>query len=245
MKTPQACLEAFFRALASKNLDAARACVLDAKADPRVDELLLQFPSAHPALLQVQLNGDTAEATFRIGENQPEPWHCRFKRFKGEWFLHVERSADELLADRLYEPQWSFDPLLAWFVYPDRFDDLKAASRNDAGHKACVSNVRILTHLLWNVTTSGEVRATEENWREVIRPILPAHPNDRDWFNCPVTGEPYSVNIAGLTSRMPNTPLIYEGRDRKLSLPHLGKSAVGFSDGIARLVGPDEELSWP
>ena len=244
MNTPQTCLDSFFQALVSKDSSAARTCVFDAKPDPRVDELFHQFPSAHPTLLDVRLDGDTAEAKFLMDDNSSEPWHCRFKLSGGDWFLYLKRSVDELLADGVYEPERSLDPLLVWFVYPDRFEELKIAACSDSEHKACRSNVRILTHHLWNSTTCGQGHMTEENWREAIRPSLPKHPNDHDWFSCPVTGEPYSLNFAALTSRNPEAPLVYEGQDRQLSFAHQGKSSVGFCSGSVRFVGPDEELRW-
>jgi prepilin-type processing-associated H-X9-DG protein len=243
MNTPQLCLEAFFQALESKDPERVRACVLDPKPDPRVDELLSQFPSVRPNRLQVQTSGDTADATFHLDDNRTEPWHCRMKRSGDDWFLFLERSADELIADSVYAPDRSLDPLLAWLVYPDRFEELMSAARADAEHKACVSNVRLLTHRLWNLTASGREEVTVINWREAIR-FLPKHPHDRDWFSCPVTGDPYSLNVEALTTRNPHIPLVYEGKDRKLSFNHGGKAVVGFCDGSARLVGPDEELSW-
>lgn len=245
MNTPECCLETFFAALGGHDLIRARACVLDAKPDSRVDEMLLQFPAVPPTRVDVFRKGDGAEARFQLEGD--EPWHVGLRLVGNDWRLRLGRDVDDLIASGVYEQERSFDPLLAWIVHPERYDELMAASRTDAEFKACVSNVRILTHALWNQCVAGSAEVTEQNWREVAQRYLDhlSHPDrHHDWFSCPVSGLPYSLNLADWGERDPDCPIVYEGADGQLSFVHKGRAAVGFCSGVARLVTPEERVRW-
>lgn len=249
LSTPEKTIESFVAALNKANADDCIACIKGARRDSATEEFFDSLKSTSLRLqvkeLKAKVDGVKAIVTAltALGEKSQTAKTFRerteLEQVDGKWLIVA------------YLPMSDQTPLNN-MAYCSAYPSLVIQEVRDAKKKtACIGQIKQLALAFLMYTTDWDDRfpPKENAWLKAVRPYL----KDLKTLTCPLDPAgtiSYSYNhyIAGRYSTELDlkTVLVYEGSKGKLNFRHGGKAAVGFTDGSAKLVTPEEAktLKW-
>jgi prepilin-type processing-associated H-X9-DG protein len=261
LSSPQKALEAFFAALNRTDLQAMVPCVLEAAVTPELEQLQKELARNNPLPGKAVLS--------RIKVYKDEKGEEALVSFELGWQPSTDESSEEVVLVRKVGDVWKMvapDPLLrrsrnaidsidtaSNLTFLVRYPKAVLAGRAMAKEVNSLSNVKqISLGLIMYAQDYDEVFIPDAaRFKETILPYIKSEAVFTSPFD-PAGTISYKFNPQLVRKSMAkiaepaNTVMVFEGEHKKLLFRYDGKAVVGFADGHAKFVTPEEakKLRW-